>query len=140
MEAIVLKRGEGRVIPRPTTNGSVRIKVAGEAGTIFETERATGDTGGPPLHSHPGFDETFYVAAGEWEFVVAGRTILAEPGTVVHLARGIFHSFRSTGRMDGRLLGVAVPRGIEDFFEEAARTSNDGEAGRRHGIEFTPRR
>jgi mannose-6-phosphate isomerase-like protein (cupin superfamily) len=136
VDAVVLKHDEGKAIPRPGTHGSVTVKVASEASTAFETQRAAGDAGGPPLHSHPGFDETFYVVSGEWEFVVGDRTIVADAGTVVYLPRGIFHAFRSTGRLDGRLFGIAVPGGIEDFFEEAARTSNDDEAGRRHGIEF----
>lgn len=139
MEAVVVKRGEGRVIPRPGTQGVVTIKVANNAGTVFETERKAGDAGGPPLHSHPGFDETFYVVSGEWEFVAGEETFVTEPGTAVHLPRGIFHAFHSTGRMDGRLIGIAVPGGIEDFFDEAARTSNDDEAGRRYGIEFAIR-
>jgi len=106
-------------------DGSVTVKVATEAGTVFETERAAGDAGGPRLHSHPGFDETFYVVSGEWEFVAGDEKFIAESGSVVHLPRGVFHSFRSTGRVAGKLLGFAVPGGIEDFFEEAARTSND---------------
>ena len=140
MEAVVLKGGEGTVIPRPMTQGSVTVKVAGETSTMFETQRAAGDAGGPGSHSHPGFDETFYVISGEWEFVAGDRTVVAEAGTVVHLPRGIFHRVRSTGRVDGKLLGVAVPGGIEDFFEEAAQPADDA-AGRRHGIEFaaTPR-
>lgn len=139
MEAVVLKKGEGKVIPRPVTHGSVTIKVANERSTIFETERAAGNAGGPALHSHPGFDETFYVVSGEWEFVAGEEKIVAEAGTVVHLPRGIFHSFRSTGRLDGMLIGIAVPGGIEDFFEEAAQTADDDEAGHHHGIELVAR-
>ena len=120
MEAIVAKQGEGSTIAGPGT-GSVTIKVATGAGTVFETKRRAGDTAGPGVHSHPGFDETFYVVSGEWEFVVGHDTVVASPGTVVFLPRGVFHTFRSTGRVDGTLVGVAVPGGIEDFFEEAAR-------------------
>jgi len=136
VKAVVVKHGEGTTIPRPGTHGSVTIKAATGASTVFETERRAGDAGGPGVHSHPGFDETFYVVSGEWEFVVEDDTLAASPGTVVYLPRGVFHTFRSTGRVDGTLVGVAVPGGIEDFFEEAARTANDDEAGRHHGIEF----
>ena len=38
--------------------------------------------------------------------------------------------------LDGKLFGVAVPGGIEDFFDEAAQTADDARAGRQHGIEF----
>jgi mannose-6-phosphate isomerase-like protein (cupin superfamily) len=137
MEAIVQKQGEGRTYARPASHGAVTVKVAGEAATVFETARATGDAGGPGAHSHPGFDETFYVLSGEWEFTIGDRSVVADAGTVVHLPRGIFHSFHSTGRLDGRLLGVAVPGGIEEFFSEAELASGDVATGARHGITFS---
>jgi mannose-6-phosphate isomerase-like protein (cupin superfamily) len=124
MDAIVLKRGEGKPFSRPTAHGSLTVKVANRTSTSFETERATGDAGGPELHSHPGFDETFYVVSGEWEFVAGDGTFVADAGTTVYLPRGIFHAFRSTGRLEGKLFGVAVPGGIEDFFEEAAQSTS----------------
>lgn len=123
---------------RPMTKGSVTVKVAGETSTMFEIHRRAGDARGPGLHSHPGFDESFYVLSGEWEFVAGDQMIIAEAGTVVHLPRGIFHGFRSTGRVDGKLLGVAVPGGIEDSFEEAARTAEDATAGRLRGTASHP--
>jgi mannose-6-phosphate isomerase-like protein (cupin superfamily) len=135
MDPVVLKLGEGKVFRRPATQGSVTVKVMSDAGTVFETERVAGDAAGPGLHSHPAFDETFYVVSGEWEFALGERAVVAEAGTVVHVPRGVFHAFRSTGRLDGRLLGFAAPGGIEDFFEEAERVA-DVEAGSRHGIEF----
>ncbi|MEP7223912.1 MAG: hypothetical protein ABI783_03005, partial [Actinomycetota bacterium] len=85
MDAVIVESGEGKVIPRPMTHGSVTVKIANDVSTIFETERAMGDAGGPGLHSHPGFDETFYVMSGEWEFVAGDRTIVGGTGTVVHL-------------------------------------------------------
>jgi mannose-6-phosphate isomerase-like protein (cupin superfamily) len=128
--------GEGRTFARPSTGGSVTVKIASEAVTVFETTRPAGDDGGPGLHSHVAFDETFYVVSGEWEFAAGDDRIIAGAGETVHLPRGIFHSFRSTGREEGRLVGIAVPGGIEDFFEEAAQTADDAGAGRRHGIEW----
>jgi mannose-6-phosphate isomerase-like protein (cupin superfamily) len=122
VDAVVLKRGEGRIFARPSTHGSVTLKVANRTSTSFETQGVTADARGRELHSHPGFDETFYVVSGEWEFVAGERTFLAGAGTTVYLPRGIFHAFRSTGRVEGRIFGVAVPGGIEDVFEEASRS------------------
>ncbi len=112
------------------------IKLSGPAATVFETQRGAGNAGGPGLHSHPGFDETFYVVSGQWEFVAGDERFVADAGTVVHLPRGIFHSFQSTGQAGGTLVGIAVPGGIEEFFAEAERTASDHDAGRSHGIEF----
>jgi mannose-6-phosphate isomerase-like protein (cupin superfamily) len=136
VKAIVRKAGDGDVYGRPSTGGSVTVKVSGPAATVFETQRAAGNAGGPGKHSHPGFDETFYVVSGRWEFTAGDERFVAEAGTVIHLPRGIFHSFRSTGEVSGKLVGIAVPGGIEEFFAEAERTANDHEAGAGHGIEF----
>jgi mannose-6-phosphate isomerase-like protein (cupin superfamily) len=116
MKAIVLNAGEGEVFGRPMTGGSVTVKLSVGAATVFETQRAAGDAGGQAQHSHPGFDETFYVVSGQWEFVAGDERFVADAGAVVHLPRGIFHSFRSTGHMDGKLIGIAVPGGIEELF------------------------
>jgi mannose-6-phosphate isomerase-like protein (cupin superfamily) len=138
MEGLPLQPGAGEVLatPTPSVHGTVTIKVATDAMTVFEAHRPQGDPGGPELHSHPGFDETFYVLSGEWEFTVGERTMLAGAGTVVHVPRGAFHGFRSTGKLDGKFVGVAVPGGIEHYFEEAARTSDHRSAATRHGIRF----
>jgi mannose-6-phosphate isomerase-like protein (cupin superfamily) len=136
LDAIVLKSEEGKLISRPQTHGAVTIKIANGASTLFQAERSAGDSAGPGLHSHPGFDESFYLVSGEWEFVANDKKIFAEEGTLVHIPRGAFHGFRSTGRLDGKILVIAVPGGIEDFFEEAAQTADDAKAGHQHGIEF----
>lgn len=136
MSAVFRKPGEGRVYGRPSTGGAVTIKIASGDATIFETSRPAGDSGGPGLHNHPAFDESFYVLEGEWDFTAGDQTIRAEAGTLVHIPRGVFHSFKSTGRAAGKLIGFTVPGGIELFFEEVASTGDDRAAGARHGINW----
>ena len=131
MEPIVVRSGEGTVYRRPRTQGVVTVKLSSGAATLFETARATGDDQGPGIHSHAAFEETFYVVAGEWEFVVGERTVVVDAGSVVHIPPGVFHAFRSTGRLDGKLVGVAVPGGIEHFFEEGDRAAEREQAASR---------
>ena len=135
MTTLVKKPGEGQVYARRATGGSVTVKVASEAATVFEANRPAGNSGGPPPHSH-GFDETFYVVSGEWEFVAGGDAVLAVAGTLIHIPRGTVHGFRSTGSTEGKLVGIAVPGGIERFFAEAAQTGDDAQAGRNHGVRW----
>jgi mannose-6-phosphate isomerase-like protein (cupin superfamily) len=120
----VVPPGEGTTFPRPETGGAVTIKVSSEttggAITVWESRRSAGDTRGPGPHSHPGFDEMFYVLAGEYVFTGAGRRFTAPAGTFLFLPRGTFHTFVSTGATEARLLHLAVPGGVEDFFEEMA--------------------
>jgi quercetin dioxygenase-like cupin family protein len=147
-QAIVFGPGDGKVIPRPDTNGVVTLKLGREATngavTVFETSRARGDAGGPGLHSHPGFDEMFYVLSGEFVFTVGSEEIHAGTGSFVYLPRGIFHGFHGGGKSEDKLLAISVPGGIEDAFEEVAHlpakagTDEVSEAFRKHGIDFVP--
>jgi len=139
--ALVVRPGEGTTFPRPDTGGIVTIKLpsqtTGGTATVWESHRSAGDTGGPGLHSHPGFDEMFYVLAGQYTFTAGGRRFTAPPGTFVFMPGGIFHTFACIGRLEGRLLHFAVPGGIEDFFEEmafATDASRAGDVGRKHGV------
>ena len=143
--AVVSAPGEGHTIPRPDTGGAVTIKVSsdqtGGAISVWESHRSAGDTRGPGVHSHPGFDEMFYVLAGEYEFTAGGETFEATAGTLLFIPRGMFHAFSSTGDTEGRLLAVATPGGVEDFFEEMAverDSSRTDEVGRKHGVIFQP--
>ena len=90
------------------------LDVAGIKVTILASNAATngyeitlqeGDEGtGPPLHSH-GWDEAFFVMAGEVEFSAAGKTMTCTPGTLVHLPADTVHGFRF-GPGGGRMLEV----------------------------------
>lgn len=139
---IVVPPGGGKAVPRPDTGGTVTLKLTrestGGAITVWESNRAAGDTGGPGLHSQPGFDEVFYVLAGEYLFTIDGTEFPAPAGTLAFIPRGAFHTFASTGRVDGRLLAFAVPGGVEDFFEEmaAADASRSQDVATRHGVVF----
>jgi quercetin dioxygenase-like cupin family protein len=83
----------------------------------------------------------FYVLAGEYEFTAGREKFRAPVGTFLFIPRGIFHRFASTGDVGGRLLSLAVPGGIEDFFEEVAAQPDPSRAddvGRKHGVFFEP--
>lgn len=146
-EPLVVAPGEGHLIPRPDTGGAVTVKLPSEttngAITVFETSRRQGDEGGPGLHSHPGFDEMFYVLDGEFVFTAGARTIKAGAGTFVYLPGGVFHAFHADGDADSRMLGISVPGGIEHAFEEVASLpagtdpASVARAFRNHGIDFS---
>lgn len=64
-----------------------------------------GDEGtGPPPHRHD-WDESFYVLAGQIEFVYDGKTVVCTPGTLVHVPRGTVHGFRY-GAGGGQMLEI----------------------------------
>ncbi|HEX4215548.1 MAG TPA: cupin domain-containing protein [Candidatus Dormibacteraeota bacterium] len=91
---------------------------------------------GPPLHVHTHEDESIYVLEGEVSVRCGEETLQAPAGSFVFLPRGTAHCFWSAGA-PARVLLMAVPGGIEDYFAEINAATTDEERGRigeRYGI------
>lgn len=146
MNITVVPPGGGQNFTRRDSGGEVVVKLSAETSrgslTIYESSRRAGDRRGPGPHRHEGFEEIFYVLAGEYVFEVEDQTIECSIGTLISIPPGALHTFTSVGKEDGRLLVVCEPGGIERFFEDVARHSADlkldtvVEIGREHGIDF----
>jgi quercetin dioxygenase-like cupin family protein len=50
---------------------------------------------------------------------VGGKALNASAGDFIHIPRGTVHSFKNTGEETAKLLVVATPAGIENYFAEA---------------------
>lgn len=95
------------------------LNVVGEKITVLASHDATqgyeiflqrGEEGsGPPPHRHD-WDESFYVTRGEVEISYGDRTVVATPGTLVHLPAGTVHGFRF-GAGGGEMLSITSPNG-----------------------------
>ena len=104
--------------------------------SVFET---TIDAG-PPLHVHDREDECLYVLDGELSVRCGADAFGAAAGSFVFLPRGRPHRFWAVGT-SARLLLIAVPGGIEDYFAEINSADSDAERGRigvRYGIRVVP--
>lgn len=96
------------------------LDVVGEKITVLAAKTATqgyeifhqqGDEGtGPPPHSHA-WDESFYVVSGTVAISYADRTVVAGPGTLVHLPGGTVHAFRF-GAGGGEMISVTGQSGL----------------------------
>lgn len=95
------------------------LNVAGEKITVLASNASTqgyeiflqqGDEGsGPPLHSHD-WDESFYVVKGNVEVSYGDKSIIATPGTLVHVPAGTIHGFRF-GAGGGEMISVTGQNG-----------------------------
>ena len=104
--------------------------------SVFETSIGAG----PPLHVHDRDDECFYVLDGALSVRCGGEVFDAAAGSFVFLPRGRPHRFWAAGPA-ARLLLIAVPGGIEDYFGEINAASSDDERaqiGERYGIRVVP--
>ena len=133
------------------------FKLAGEetggAFALIEQTIPPG-TDGPPPHRHRQTDETFSVLEGEMEFVADGTTVRAGAGSVVHVPRGVLHTYRNIGPGSVRQLVLITPAGFERFFLEAGEATTPAaqptptheppdvgrllQIARRHDLEIPP--
>lgn len=106
------------------------LKVVGEEITVLAPGSATGsyeifrqagpEGSGPPPHNH-GWDEAFYVTAGEIVFGLEGQDdVVAHAGTFVHVPGGTTHFFRF-GAGGGEMISMVSRAGASEFFTEVAR-------------------
>jgi len=134
----------------------IRCKADGDrtSGAYSLAEITTAPGAGTPPHRQKDDDEAFYVIEGTYEFMHNGKTVTAEPGQFIFVAKGEPHAFRNPGSADARMLVINSPAGLhENFFREAgdpidvdqlmpAPSAPDmprlGPAAARYGIEFLP--
>jgi quercetin dioxygenase-like cupin family protein len=117
----VVGPSDGATIEGPV-GGPLTFKVRGEqtggALTAFENVIPPGE--GPPLHSHDGEDESWYVLAGELDFKLGADIRRAPTGSFVFVPRGTPHCFVNVGAEPARILVLFTPSGMERFFDAFA--------------------
>ena len=115
--AYVLAPGELR--RNPTVSPGVKADSADTAGLlgIFEDTLAAWQSG-PPLHVHAEMDEAFYVLEGTLVVKLGDAQREVSAGCFAWIPRGTPHAFANASGTVTRLLGLAVPGGIEEFFAE----------------------
>ena len=67
------------------------------------------DFDGVEPHAHDDFVDSFYVLAGEAEFLVGEEVFRAGPGSFVAAPPGVTHGFRNAADAELRMLNVHAP-------------------------------
>ena len=91
---------------------------------------------GPPRHVHAHEDECFYVLEGTVTGTCGDEAFEAGPRSFVFLPRGLAHTFRAADG-EARVLLIAVPGGIEHYFDEinnAVSAAEQERIGTKYGI------
>ena len=119
----------------------VTVLASGEQTGSYEVFHQAGPEGsGPPPHNHP-WDEAFYVIRGEIAFGIGDDSLVAKPGTLVHLPAGTTHWFRF-GAGGGEMISMTSRLGASQMFTAVAREVKPDapdidrliEVGGRHGL------
>jgi quercetin dioxygenase-like cupin family protein len=101
------------------------VKLGAKSGPMTVMLSITPPKVGPPLHRHSREDEAFFVIEGEYLFEADGKQTRGGPGSFVFLPRGTAHAFQNVGDTPAKMLIMAQPAGIEDFFGEIDRATRD---------------
>jgi quercetin dioxygenase-like cupin family protein len=72
----------------------IRIHGSDTGGVVSAVESHDVPGGGPPLHIHHREDETFQILEGEYEWIVGGKTFIAQKGATIFAPREIPHTYR----------------------------------------------
>lgn len=105
------------------------VRPAGPMRFLVDAEKSAGrltlyegilPVGGPPLHVHD-FDEVLLILEGRALVQLGDEISELGPGDFAWLASGHEHTFANPGPDPLRGIGLAIPSGIEDLFEERGR-------------------
>jgi quercetin dioxygenase-like cupin family protein len=111
--------GTGPAYCGPGDRITFLITGAQTGGAFFVAEASIAPGGGPPPHVHSREDESFYLLHGSLALQVAGKALNASAGDFIYIPRGTVHSFKNVGQETVRMLTMATPAGLENFFAEA---------------------
>ena len=120
-----LPAGAGPAYCGPGDRVTFLITGAETGGAFFMAEVSVSPGGGPPPHVHSREDESFYLQRGTLAVKVGDKALNISAGDFVHMPRGTVHSFKNVGEETARLLMVATPAGLENYFAEVFFPSAD---------------
>lgn len=110
--------GTGPAFCGPGDRITYLITGAETGGAFFMAEVSVVSGGGPPPHVHSREDESFYLQQGTLAVQVGDKALNISAGDFVHMPRGVVHSFKNVGDDTAKLLVVATPAGLENYFAE----------------------
>ena len=89
-------------------------------------ESIFGPESGNRLHVHRYEDEVVYVKEGEIEIRLDHQILHAVAGDVAHLPKNIPHALYNPLKTPLKIIAIAIPGGMEKFFDEIAAAKNNG--------------
>jgi quercetin dioxygenase-like cupin family protein len=125
MRSDILGAGKGQTVWVVGDHYTIKASGADTGGAFTLIEVLVPAGSGPPPHIHRREDEAFYILEGEFEVHIDEHRHTAGPGSWVTLAKGSLHHFKNIGSTKGKMLILATPAGLDQFFLEAGREATD---------------
>jgi len=141
-QPIVIPSDEGKVLEFIGIKHKLTRQHTGGAYYLFEFGLDSEE--GTRLHVHQHEDEVVHVLEGAIEIRLGDQKLRATAGGVAHLPKRIPHALYNPLKTRSKYLAIAVPGGMENFFDEVveaqeAGSFNDVEhrrISRKYGIEW----
>lgn len=138
----VVPPASGRVLKRIGVTHKLVSQQTGGGYYLFEAE--FDPESGNRLHVHTYEDEVVYVLQGAIQIRLGDGVLEAGEGSVAHLPKGIPHALYNPLNTPLRILALAIPGGMEGFFDELESALQDGgmddakhrAISRKYGIEW----
>ncbi len=119
-----LPPGSGRVLD--LLGVTHRLTSEQSEGSIYIFESVLEPGAGNRLHVHSREDEIAYVLEGALEVRLRHRTAILEAGGVGRLPKNLPHAIRNPLDTPSRYLFLAVPGGLDRWFDAVAAARRDG--------------
>jgi mannose-6-phosphate isomerase-like protein (cupin superfamily) len=131
---VLLAPGEGELIE--VAGNRIRIIVASRSQLVCDYSAAP-RFAGPPVHVHPGFDETYLVLEGRLQMTIGAERRELAPGAAAYVSGSLPHTFANPSGERVRFLSICCPGGFEDFFRAVAAGDREAmaEVSERFGYE-----
>lgn len=141
-QPFVVPPSSGKVLKLVGVKHKLISQQTGGSYYLFESE--FDPESGNRLHVHTYEDEVVYVLQGAIQIRLGDGRLDAGEGGVAHLPKGIPHALYNPLKMSLRILALAIPGGMEQFFDELESAMQDGnmddpkhrEISRKYGIEW----
>ena len=115
-QPVVIPPDEGRVLEFLGIKHKLTYQHTGGAYYLFEFE--FDPESGNSLHVHQHEDEVVRVLEGAIEIRLGNQKLQAVAGGVAHLPKHIPHALYNPLKTRSRYIGIAVPGGMENFFDD----------------------
>jgi mannose-6-phosphate isomerase-like protein (cupin superfamily) len=138
----VVPPGSGKVLKTIGVTHKLLSQQTGGGYYLFESE--FDPESGNRLHVHTHEDEVVYVIQGAIQIRLGDGKLEASEGGVAHLPKGIPHALYNPLKVPLRILALAIPGGMEQFFDELDSAIQNGsiddikhrEISQKYGIEW----
>ncbi|MCT2588414.1 cupin domain-containing protein [Streptomyces sp. N2-109] len=98
--------------------------VTGGTSALVEA-KVDGAMSGPPLHTHPESEETYFVVSGTLLLYIDGEVTELGPSGLAHITRGSQHTWATPVGAGAHFLTLHTPGGYENYHPTALQAERD---------------